>query len=91
VFTFQKVLNEGDDVPQDYMRLSTLGKVIVPKSWLHGILAKCKGHGASFIAKKLMDGFFEPDELAFKTASEMVHKNLCMECIKCKYILYFLR
>ena len=73
------------------MRLTSLGKVIVPKTWLHGILAKCKGHGSSFIAKKLMDGFFEPDELAFKTASEIVNKDLCMESIKCKYVINLFR
>ena len=73
------------------MTLTSLGKVIVPKSWLHGILAKCKGHGSSFIAKKLMDGFFEPDELAFKTASEIVNKDSCMESIKCKYVINLFR
>lgn len=63
-----------------------MGKVIVPKIWLHSLLAKCKGHGASFIAKNIVDGFFEPDELILKTAAELVDSDVCMESIKCKYV-----
>ena len=38
-----------------------------------------------------MDGFFEPDELAFKTASEIVNKDSFMESIKCKYVINLFR
>lgn len=86
----QRILNEGEDVPADFVRLSSLGKVIVPKTWLHSLLAKCKGHGASFIAKKIMDGFFEPDELISKTAAEIVDSDVCMESIKCKYVYIYI-
>lgn len=64
--------------------------MIVPKTWLHSLLAKCKGHGASFIAKKIMDGFFEPDELISKTAAEIVDSDVCMESIKCKYVYIYI-
>uniref|UniRef100_K1PWE6 Uncharacterized protein n=1 Tax=Magallana gigas TaxID=29159 RepID=K1PWE6_MAGGI len=34
-----RILNEGEDVPPDFIRLSSMGKVIVPKIWLHsGVL-----------------------------------------------------
>lgn len=39
------------------------------------VWAMCKGHGASFIAKKIMDGFFKPDELISKTSAEIIRKK----------------
>lgn len=63
-----------------------MGKVIVLKIWFYLLLVKCKGYGVSFIVKKIVDGFFEFDELILK----IVDSDVCMELIKCKYVYIYI-
>ena len=65
----------------------------MPKSWMCLLLSKCKGKGSSFTFKKMMDGFFEPEEIKDRKAVEFASKDKIMKAIKSKmlYMLVFIQ
>ena len=57
---------------------------MVPRSWLCLLLSKCKGKRIALTLKKMMDGFFEPEELFSRKAVEFASSNRIMKAIKSK-------
>lgn len=57
------------------------------------LLSKCKGRCPSFTFKKMMDGFFEPEEMKDRKAVEFASKDKIMKAIKSKmlYMLVFIQ
>ncbi|XP_070545745.1 uncharacterized protein [Ptychodera flava] len=61
-----------ENLPRDYDRLAG-SKVAVPHSWLMAFLGKVKDKSKPFTIKKLMDGLFEPEDLAGKNSSSFTN------------------
>ncbi|KAH3725666.1 hypothetical protein DPMN_051515 [Dreissena polymorpha] len=68
-------------------RLAKNEEVCVPRNSLSCVLSKCKCKGAAFTFKKLIKGFFEPEQLVDRKAVEMATSNKIMKAIKSKIIL----
>tara|TARA_B110000881_G_C18300122_1_gene376601 strand:+ start:420 stop:623 length:204 start_codon:yes stop_codon:yes gene_type:complete len=46
--------------------------LLIPTAWLATILTEHQGKAKSHIFKKILDGFFEPQEMAARKASKMM-------------------
>ena len=80
------MLNDGETVQEDLEQLDSSSPIVVPKAWLAATLAKCSGKGKSFTLKKLMDGFFVPEFLVGKKASQLINSSKEMKALECMYI-----
>ncbi|CAC5396055.1 unnamed protein product [Mytilus coruscus] len=62
-------------IPPLYERIGGT-EVSVPQKWMVTLLSKCKGKGSSFTIKKMLDGFFEPQELVGQKASSLRNNKI---------------
>ena len=81
---FQQLIPLGTEPPQGFERLDDGEELVFPRSWLCLLLSKCKGKGPALTFKKMMDGFFEPEELLSLKAVEFASSNRIMKAIKSK-------
>ena len=92
-FSFQQFIPLVDEIPPGFDRLDEGEELCVPKSWMCLLLCKCKGRCPSFTFKKMMDSFFEPEEMKDRKAVEFASKDKIMKDIKSKmlYMLVFIQ
>ena len=84
IYFFQQLIPLGTEPPQGFEQLDDGEELVVPKSWLCLLLSKCKGKGPALSFKKMMDGFFEPEELLSQKAVEFASSSRIMKAIKSK-------
>ncbi|CAG2251514.1 unnamed protein product [Mytilus edulis] len=66
----KKMVPLDKELPPLYERIS------VPQKWMITLLSKCKSKGSSFTVNKMLDGFFEPQDLVGQKASSLRNNKI---------------
>ena len=66
----QVYIKQSEEVPQEFQRIegSTLA---VPKGWFMKVLSDCKDKTQSYKLKMILNGFFQPKDMAGRNSSTM--------------------